>query len=124
MGSGRADTFPSGKAIPLSGMLETDLSRRSLWQRRKVFRERSEHCERSDRDVIPPCQSGSTIQEAFELLYYFAKSYPSIQEMALKKLKTLPPTIYIFSVFLSWLGRSLSLAPSPYFIFKNGGFEN
>ena len=43
--------------------------------------------------------------------------------MALKKLKTLPPTIYAFSVSFSWLGRSLTLAPSPYFIFKNGGFE-
>ena len=43
--------------------------------------------------------------------------------MALKKLKILPPTICSFSVFLSWLGRSLPLALTPYFIFKNEDFE-
>ena len=68
----------------------------------------------------------SPIKAIAVLLYCFAKPYPSIQEMALKKLKTpegeqvpygagLPPTIYTFSVistlslFVGSVARSLAL---------------
>jgi hypothetical protein len=66
-------------------------------------------------------QFGSPIKAIAVLLYCPTKPYPPIQEMALKKLKSLPPTIYSFTVvsFLSF-GGSVASLPRPYFTFKNG----
>ena len=65
---------------------------------------------------------GFPIKAIAVLLYCPTKPYSPIQEMALKKLKTLPPTIYTFSIIFTLFCWARSLRSLALILYSKMGF--